>query len=284
MSDESRKKLIPSKTFLFGEYGVLFGGPCFVLAHSPFFETLSVSKNKESQDSDLDKVKVHKLSPAGKILLENNLENSLSLKDPHNFKGGFGRSTAEFVAALEETQKSFSTKEAYDKYMSFFKEDKVKPSGADLIVQLEKRSAYFTKNPFSYEVFDWPFKEVLLLLCHTNNKVETHDHLNKELQDLDFKDLIEISRKALKNLLEKDLKAFVLSLGHFSTEQERLGLLHENTAHVVRELNKREEVLISRGCGALGADVVAILINRTQFSESLSSCLKELNLDLICEI
>lgn len=263
---------IPSKTFLFGEYAILFGGDAYVLAHKPFFS--------ESESSS----KVHPKSPTGKLLAQNNKPYELSLFDPHDKKGGFGRSTAEFVLGLKTLSESFSLEEAFKKYLSFFKNQRVEPSGADFLVQFSAKSALVKKEPFSFSPLKWPFDKVSILICHTNNKVETHEHLNQDLSTLNFTSLIKVSADCRESLKNADFNTFLESLKEFSTELKSLGLLHSHSAYLMSVLNQREEVLFARGCGAYGADVVAILINENIKTQSLSSLLKELNLDLVCRV
>lgn len=113
---------IPSKTFLWGEYSALIGGSAGVLTSGPDFQ-LSIecitkqehfadseilnSKNRISKDFDLSTFKYakdlfHPDSPAGLLLKESRNVDELPLwfnfSDPYDHKGGFGRSTAEFIS------------------------------------------------------------------------------------------------------------------------------------------------------------------------------------------
>ena len=84
---------IPSKTFVLGEYSVLHGGPAILLASEPYFSLRLEEKNE-------NKNPFHPLSPAGKLWeLEPLLKTkSYLFSDPHHGLGGFGASSAEFIA------------------------------------------------------------------------------------------------------------------------------------------------------------------------------------------
>jgi mevalonate kinase len=85
---------IPSKTFLAGEYLALCGGPSLVLNTPPVFELYC----QVTDDTRLEGI--HPESPAGRFWADHqssfaNL--TLQFMDPHQGRGGFGASTAQFA-------------------------------------------------------------------------------------------------------------------------------------------------------------------------------------------
>ena len=115
---------VPSKTFLLGEYAVLYGGSALVLTHPPFFRI---------QKTKVPKKKFHKESPASLLMKKHGLSQDFDFIDPHK-DGGFGGSTAEVVASLKnKTNHSF--KKILEDYLNLFSDQFLKPSGADLYAQ-----------------------------------------------------------------------------------------------------------------------------------------------------
>src|SRR5262249_7567087 len=123
---------LPSKTYLLGEYIVLEGAPCLILNTPPYFKAEFPSTVKND---------FHPKSPAG-LLLEENADffknDTVEFFDPHEGKGGFGASGAQFIAAyaaLHGIQKNVEWLEILLKdYWNILKAtNKVLTSGADLI-------------------------------------------------------------------------------------------------------------------------------------------------------
>jgi hypothetical protein len=97
---------IPSKTFVLGEYLVLQGGPALVLCHPPYFEA-----ERGSSDRPLASQ-----SPAGQLAKKTGFDlSTLAFRDPHQGRGGFGGSGAEFLAvwAYHQGKTSFQEKDCW---------------------------------------------------------------------------------------------------------------------------------------------------------------------------
>ena len=92
----------PSKTFLTGEYGVLAkGGQSLVVNTYPLFELHIAPKGNRACWG------IHKKSPAG-TWIQNNPNDfediGITFVDPHQGRGGFGASTAQFLMVYTWTQ------------------------------------------------------------------------------------------------------------------------------------------------------------------------------------
>lgn len=243
---------IPSKTFLLGEYGVLYGGPALVLCHPPFFEI------------DQERVRLHPKSPAGKWLQKEGVELNLPFKDPYKGGGGFGGSTAELVGAYYYSNKRKQTeKDLMAFYYALYKEEK-EPSGADLYTQLslEEGLFEFTKSPLKKNKLEWPFKEISIFLLKRKVKVKTHEHLQHLNAHSNFSLLQSWSLKGIEALKNKDWTEFIFSEKSFSKAQNKVGLLDLGTLEICNNFELLEGVECARGCGAKGADVLALFVKK----------------------
>jgi len=166
---------------------VLYGGPALVLAHSPFFEV----KKEHTQE------KFHPKSPAALLMKKHGLTQDFMFLDPHHKGGGFGGSTAEVVASLKG-RVAYHAPELLEDYFSLFKDQKVKPSGADLYAQWlgagRSQSSVLSFESQRVEqscLVSWPFKDIALLIFKRPKKAQTHVHLGdlkKENEDFKVED------------------------------------------------------------------------------------------------
>ncbi len=285
---------IPSKTFLLGEYAVLFGGDSLVLTHKPFFECVRTDIN-----SDNKSLKFHKDSPAARLMKACGLVKDFDFIDPHFGEGGFGGSTAEVVASLKG-RTDLNTLELLNSYINLQAGDKaIAPSGADLCAQWasafnscrehedaiknEKgngvdhtRVFHFKKDlnslkssPSFNEVY-WPFKDVSVLVFKRPSKVKTHLHLKSISKDKGvYEKLISVSKSTVKSFIGCDL-SFFNGLNEFSKEQERLLLLDPASAQEVQSLKKLPSVITARACGAFGGDVVLVFSSNKENLDKLN--------------
>ncbi len=244
-------KNIPSKTFLIGEYTVLLGSKALVLSHAPFFSV----EDKKSEEV------FHPESPAGKLLIKNQEEQKFTFLDPHNGSGGFGGSTAEYLAAYKSIKPEAKADEILKDYFTNFEDVQNKPSGADLCAQsyCEEGVLEYKKDPLEHELHSWPFKGLEILIFKTKDKVKTHTHLDSvSLENLET--LKVIAEEAVALFKQSDEQGFLNMVDAFTKEQAMQGLLHENAMRLIYAVNQIEGVSTSRGCGAMGADVLAVFI------------------------
>ncbi len=244
---------IPSKTFLMGEYAVLFGGRALVLTHAPYFGVI------EEQTKSL----FHEDSPAGKLLKENKKKQTFSFLDPYGGAGGFGGSTAEFIAAYQNifgVIEGRAQEDLLNKYFECFQEVKNPPSGADLLAQSFLRTGVVEyKKESSFKIYEWPFDGVEILIFKTREKVKTHEHLS-DLSVENLERLKDISETAVDMFKNKDEEDFFKFVDEFTKEQALQGLLHLDTMALICQVNQIKGVHTSRGCGAMGADVFMVFV------------------------
>lgn len=256
---------VPSKTFLAGEYLALVGGPALLLATQPKF-LLNV-KSAEGGTNPF-----HQNSPAGLFYQKHQSYFSqfdLKFSDPYEGIGGFGASSAQFVLLhglwqLRES-KSFESQHHFDwhsmltDYRSFHTGEGFPPSGADVVAQALGGLTFFQRRTGHVQSFAWPFDNEILLF-HTGHKVSTHEHL-KNLQNIPEDEMTEFVLTLQTALQTVDFKKFVQALDGFAKALETQGWALKRTLDIVAKLRETEGVHTAKGCGALGADVVMVIVD-----------------------
>lgn len=251
---------IAGKTFLSGEYAVLEGGSAITMATKPYFEF------SEIQKPSFEKINIHPESAAGLYLkLKNQKIENLFLRNSYG-GGGFGQSTAEFIYIWLKVQKQSwplaknQHLEIYQDYLDLFSENEsTKPSGADLLTQINSGLSIF-KNDQSATVQSmlWPFKKYEVLIFSTGLKVKTHEHL----QNLDRKhcrDLIKLSDEVAQSIDSKNCDQFLLSMKAWVSALQDKGLTHPDILGLMKMMSLQFSDCIFKPCGALGADVIAVI-------------------------
>jgi mevalonate kinase len=268
---------IPGKTFLLGEYVALFGGPSLVAATGPHFEVDFVEGEEEHP--------FHPKSPAGKYIAHHSSffkKFSIEFHDPLQGQGGFGASTAQFIAVCSFHKKyedicaerPFNFKnpvlalDIWHEYRALFASDEIPPSGADLIAQLVGGISSFRIDTMEWEKMEWPFHGTGLQLFKTPFKVNTHEHLAVlDKNNLPLTELKACVEKAIAGIKAENFDVFRDESRHFMILLDEAGLLSADARHEIERASKVPGVSLVRGCGALGADVLAVYGNpKEEFS------------------
>ncbi|MBY0385564.1 hypothetical protein K2X05_10440, partial [bacterium] len=246
-----------------GEYLALTTGPSLLVASQPSFEF-------DFQVGDMSRV-IHPQSPAGLWYQKKSSDiGSLQINmiDPHGGEGGFGASTAQFLAVwlyAQAVQKksSFSVDpkmalQCWQDYRSLFSQTVV-PSGADVINQI--CGGVMVWDPSKQEILrlEWPFPDVKLHLFKTSYKIKTHEHLSSlDIKKIPQEALLEIMQIAVQAVREKNSGLFLKQSIAYSKELEKAGLQASETTMLIKQISQLPDVIGVRGCGALGADVMAV--------------------------
>ena len=272
----------PGKTFLIGEYAVLKGAPAILVNTKPSFDFFITKGTGENN--------FHPQSPAGQWLKLNpriNQSYHIQSRDPYLGKGGFGFSSAQFNLVyllshildtesgtqrteyhffnlLEQTLKGkpllklhlLDIWKAYRK-LSF---EGVTPSGADVISQWLGRLCLFVPRPFTAYSIDWPFPDLDFFLVHTGVKLNTWEHL-RNLYKQPFSTLSSLAKKAIVCVNDIDKEGFISTLNEYSVCLEQQGLTHKKTKLFLNRIKKYEQVITAKGCGSMGAEVIAIFFD-----------------------
>lgn len=270
------KFFVPGKTFLVGEYAVLLGGPSLGLATKPYFEFDYLDDIAES-DLDTTRLKTEKSfhpdSPAGMLVRKHNLKLNFYYKNHYleqDVLGGFGASTAEYLIALTPLllQKKMSFFDILKEYKELHAGHAVKPSGNDLAFQYFGQLTLADSALNFYQNFDWNFSSLDFYILATGQKVPTHEHLAS--LDLNrIQDLPALSNQITKVYAENKADDFMALMREWCDKLEEKNLTHLHSLHLRQQLEKNENILLAKPCGALGADVMLVFFKRQHGQEVL---------------
>ena len=212
----------PSKTFLVGEYAVLTGGPALVMTTPPYF----------SSDSD-------------------------GFYDPYDGLGGFGASGAKFVLSAKNNGMTNPWK-----VWELYKKQGLSGSGADVISQWMGGLVFFHATQKILEIMPWPFEDLYIGLIHTGQKIETHHYLDT----LELKPYPLLDKRVLdsyESLKNKDKNNFIKNIIDYKYNLKALKLITEYSENILKKLDAVPDlVLASKGCGAMGSDVILVIIDK----------------------
>lgn len=249
----------PGKTFLLGEYAVLKRGPAILLGHGPYFEADLVGGGATRNP-------FHPESPAGRWLARFPFAGSIDFSDPHRGAGGFGGSGAEFLAAWysrREIPRSMAARvkaaqEAWQDSREF------PGSGADILTQaygVNADDAFLLHLDFGSAIPDIePLDRRLglnLSLFHTGRKLPTHEALS-QLPPLPQEELRDLVIEAAEALRGRNAKWFADAMQTYGETLAKAGLLASHSREALASLPPTG-VRAAKGCGAMGADVLAVL-------------------------
>lgn len=256
---------IPAKTFLVGEYAALSGASAVILTTAPCFKLAAVNNIEETV--------IHPESPAGRwwrSFAERSLH--LSWFDPYRGLGGLGASSAQFVGAYlascsieKKTPSTADMLEVY--YQCAWQGQGLRPSGYDVLAQASHACVYINKQQETIECYDWVFEDISFLLVHTGKKLATHHHLQAvELPDV-VRPLSAIADEAKLALEEADSQRMVYAVNAYYQRLSNFNLMADHSIKMLKVLQSQVNILAAKGCGAMGADVLLLIIENKEKSE-----------------
>lgn len=260
------KSSVPGKTFLFGEYSVLAGGPAAVLACAPGF-TLAVT---ESQGHDSrEAFPFHPESPSGRLYerYKGALESYQFRFTNHFGVGGFGASSAEFVLLAQFISARLNQEilpplytEHFEKTLGVYFDHELpenRSSGSDVLLQWMGQSLLIERKQQRCSLLKWSWTGMGYSLFATGLKVKTHEHLN-ELGSKDYPSLLAISQVLVEVLRQGDQKLLFRGIADWEQESRKLGLRAPEVIPFVDEFARLPNCA-AKACGALGADVILVI-------------------------
>lgn len=270
---------IPAKTFLIGEYLALAGGPAIVLTTEPCFSATLVGGESDVTGGNLLSM-VSPESPAGKFWQSKNISGwHLKWDDPYLGTGGFGASTAQFLAAFNaynyllgdaekrllinrnKSQVDWPVELLNAYYNIAWNGVGLCPSGYDLLAQTYSPSCvYIHKQTQQIKSYSWPFQDIEFKLIKTNYKLPTHKHLEQQLVLPDlclFEETVLSAQQAFERVDSRQL-IHAINLYHKLLMQHNW--VTQETQELLIKYLKNPNVLAAKGCGALGADVILLII------------------------
>ncbi len=275
---DTRYISFPSKTFLIGEYAVLEGAPSILINTHPRF-WFSIVKKKNNGEGTV----FHFDSAAGQWMKKHEeITQNYHIKtiDPHGGKGGFGLSSAQFdlVYLLSLILKKCSLVETdlSQMWRSYRKLqfEGYKPGGADIVSQWVGGVCLFTCEPFSVRSITWPFLHLDFLLVRTGATLKTWEYLTDLSSRGEWPELSRIAREAMNAMDQFDRDAFVSAVKEYSDRLANLRLVHEATNKLLKKIDGISSVIVAKGCGAMGAEVVCVFFDPKN-REEIKLALKE---------
>ncbi|MDR0753225.1 MAG: hypothetical protein LBE95_00965 [Holosporaceae bacterium] len=254
-----------SKTFLVGEYSVVFGGSAIVLITPPLFELLVTHGETSIRGVD-------PTSPAYMFYRSHDFRNiSIEFVDPHKGAGGFGASSAQFTLLYQLYLRLTSAQFNADLFLKEYRElyginGGAIPSGADSIAQYFNHSIFFDAKTNVVEQLNWTFPNFDFAILKTAYKIATHSHL----RDIGFFDVADFQKPILnvrKSFWHNDEELLIQSVQDFFDILKERNLVIASNAAAVDKLLKIDGIKAAKGCGALGADTILIIFEKQKRNE-----------------
>ncbi|STX52493.1 mevalonate kinase [Legionella busanensis] len=263
---------IPAKTFLVGEYAALIDAPAILLTTEPNFE-LTIKESVSSL--------IHSNSPAGRFWCEQGRSlNQLDWVDPYHGRGGLGASSAQFIGAYladcylkDELPKGENLLKAYYQYA--WHGQGVKPSGYDVIAQSQHGCVYIDNSNKTISCFDWIFKDIAFILLHTGNKLATHAHLESAALLPGFENLKPIVKQAGNAFKEGDSEKLINAIDAYQRALTELNLVAPTTLELLKQFKTNNNFLAAKGCGALGMDILLLIVSSHKLKNIVDNLRKE---------
>ena len=254
------KWLIPAKTFLVGEYAAVLGGPAIVLTTMPCFEVSLVDGNHHEG--------IHPDSPAGQWWASHRIpDKSLVWRDPYEGKGGLGASSAQFLGTYLASCHLLKIKpshkvllDAY--YQSSWRGEGLRPSAYDLLAQSQHRCVYVNRQEGILQPFDWVFKDIAFLLVHSGQKLMTHYHLKRVSLPDSMHELSLVAESARTAFLHGSSEQLIAAVDAYQTHLTKRSLVAQHSLEHLQTLKLKKHILTAKGCGAMGADVLLLIVER----------------------
>lgn len=252
---------VPSKTFIVGEYNVIYGGNGVLLATKPDFLVNIVGNQFHKPIDYLD-------------FSENREDIKIS-----GGEAGFGSSSAGFLSLYKFVNGSIDL----SKMLLFYKSiatSKIKPSGADIVTQLLGKITLFAGSKSS--TLNWDFSNYEILIFKTKTKIQTYKHLNSDF-NLTSQDLLLLQEevgKVIDGINYCNIENLSNGINNYQKILLKKNLVSEQTQNIMDEVSKINEVIAFKGCGALCNDAI-ITLNLKMNSDIIVKKLRELGLRYI---
>lgn len=256
----------PSKTFLTGEYAVLVGGPAIVLNTPPRFELVCEKQNS------LDEVQVSGIpdgSPAAVWLRQRRpmLEGwKIEFRDPHEKRGGFGASGAQFLMVHSFTTflqhanltPQLKTEDVFNDYQVC---SNGTGSGADILAQITGGASIVDIKQVRADRFDWPYPELCFGILRTGSKMPTHLHLQSLKRD-SLKVLLAPAEACARAFGVASWREFAGLVKEYEAALRSLDLQASRTTDLLKAFKGQSWCLAAKGCGAWGADTILLMYEK----------------------
>ncbi|KTC85234.1 mevalonate kinase [Legionella brunensis] len=264
---------IPAKTFLLGEYAAVAGGSAIILTTGPCFELAFTQDNRMHE--------IHPESPAGQWWQHHRMPiQGLAWRDPYEGRGGLGASSAQFIGAylaschlLQIVPNRKALLDAY--YQSAWRGEGLRPSGYDVLAQIQNRCVYINRQTNQTQSYDWVFKDIAFLLLHSGQKLATHYHLQRMSLPDSINELSAISEQAKRAFEQENSAELIMAINNYQQQLTNRNLIAPHSLKHIQAFKTQDNVLAAKGCGALGADVLLLIVPKSSLKSKISSLITE---------
>ncbi|MGE3919879.1 MAG: hypothetical protein AB7F64_02840, partial [Gammaproteobacteria bacterium] len=102
---------------------------------------------------------------------------------------------------------------------------------------------------------------------------QTHQHL-KNLASFETTQLTKATENAILAFENNQADLLIESVKDFSVELSKLNLVSEHTIDLLNKINLDCPILASKGCGAMGADVIFLLVEKSNLEKVSQWCIE----------
>jgi len=249
---------------MLGEYAVLENGSALLFTHEPHF-TLLANENTPLL------IGIHPHSPAGRFYQQHfDLFSRYQLHfiDPYHGIGGMGASSAQFILLFtlyyHLKKQPFSLEALLQTYHPLaWSGQGYPPSGADLVAQSIGGFIAWHPQEKTITQLTWPFETLSFHFVHTRHKVKTHEHLHTLQMNFSVNTLNAVTEQALNALKNTDSIQFCNAINSYASLLAEYQLVTDHTLALLQSLQTQHYVKAAKGCGALGADVLFIITEKS---------------------
>lgn len=256
--------MVPAKTFLLGEYVAVRGGPAILLTTTPCFKIRKIAKRSLKG--------IHPESPAGQYWAASHAGYGLEFIDPYSGTGGLGASSAQFLGAYfaDPTTKNDDFETLLEAYYQYAWQGKgARPSGYDVLAQALSGCVYCHKKEQQLEHFSWPFEDMDFILVHTQKKLATHHHLQSVALPIEMSSFYPLVTQGLEAFKTRQSHLLVEAVDAYGKVLEQHQLVAQHSQALMRKLKTIPGVLALKGCGAMGADILLLLVAKKSFDVAI---------------
>ncbi|MCR9191760.1 MAG: hypothetical protein NXI01_03785 [Gammaproteobacteria bacterium] len=258
---------IPAKTFLVGEYAALLGQSAIILTTNPSFELRQVKEPGLHG--------IHPQSPAGRWWTQHPTPSfGLAWHDPYQGLGGLGASSAQFLGVYQAWAESqaitIETESLLKAYQSVTSTAGTPPSGYDVLAQWMRGCVYINRQNHTLKTLStqdhntWPFTDIGYILIHTQEKLSTHEHLQSLALSTSMPHLVELVEHARYAFETQSSQDLIMAVQGYHQALSAQGWVAPHTQQLIQRLNTESQALAIKGCGAMGADVLLLLMRQEE--------------------
>lgn len=260
---------IPAKTFFLGEYAALQRKSALLLTTFPCFELRRTSQPGLQG--------IHPQSPAGRWWSRCQVEGyGFTWYDPYQGLGGMGASSAQFIAVYQacaqlQGQPVVPEQMLVDYLQITATQTGRSPSGYDVLAQQYQGCVYINRETACLEQLAWPFRDVGFILVHTQHKLPTHEHLQSLVLTQvteHLSTLVDQAKAAFLSRSASDLVKIVRAYHQVLCEQ---GWVAPHSLDRIERLYQDTQALAIKGCGAMGSDVLLMLLPQADMAQAITT-------------